>query len=216
MPHNVPLCTKYNAHINVEICIVAQAVKYLYKYVFKGHDKALTSMRQRFNQTQQQHPPQVREPVNDIQLYRDARYVSASEALWRLFSFSLFHRSPAVCWAVHKYRHYLAGRHFILRTDNAAVSFVINNTKPSKLQRWAAFLQDFDFEVHHMPGRTNPVSALSRLVTPDTPSMYHITIDAPDEVLRHVLLDDEPDSDLIKEVIPARNRCALRDLEMYI
>lgn len=135
MPHNVPLCTKYNAHINVEICTGAQAVKYLYKYVFKGHDKALISMQQWFNQTQQQHPPQVREPVNEIQLYRDTRYVSASEALWRLFSFSLFHRSPVVCWAVHKYRHYLAGRHFILRTDNAAVSFVINNTKPSKLQR---------------------------------------------------------------------------------
>lgn len=67
-----------------------------------------------------------------------------------------------------------------------------------------------------MPGRTNPADALSRLVTPDTPSMYHIMIDDPDEALRHVLLDEEADSDLIKEVIPARNQCALRDLEIYI
>lgn len=97
VPHNVPLCTKYNAHINVEICTGVQAVKYLYKYVFKGHDKALVSMRRSLRQGQrQQASAQRQEQVNEIQLYQEARYVSASEAIWRLYSFSLFHRSPAV------------------------------------------------------------------------------------------------------------------------
>lgn len=40
VPHNVYLCTKYNAHINVEVCTTLTVVKYLYKYVFKGHDCA--------------------------------------------------------------------------------------------------------------------------------------------------------------------------------
>lgn len=93
VPYNIVLCTKYNAHINVEICSTINAVKYLYKYVFKGHDRALISMRQNMMQQQQQQQQQV---VNEIQQYIDARYVSASEALWRLYSFSLFHRSPAV------------------------------------------------------------------------------------------------------------------------
>lgn len=94
VPHNVPLCTKYNAHINVEICSSINAVKYLYKYVFKGHDRALITMRRQHYQQQQ--AEQQRQPINEIQQYRDARYVSASEALWRIYSFSLFKRSPAV------------------------------------------------------------------------------------------------------------------------
>ena len=36
VPHNLYLCTKYNAHINVELCNSVTAVKYFYKYVYKG------------------------------------------------------------------------------------------------------------------------------------------------------------------------------------
>jgi hypothetical protein len=36
--HNVYLLTKYDAHINVEVCNNIRAVKYLFKYVYKGHD----------------------------------------------------------------------------------------------------------------------------------------------------------------------------------
>ena len=43
VPYN-PLSTMvYNAHINTEICSSVTAVKYLYKYVYKGHDKAVIS-----------------------------------------------------------------------------------------------------------------------------------------------------------------------------
>jgi hypothetical protein len=40
VPHNVYLLTKYDAHINVEVCNNICAVKYLSKYVYKGHDRA--------------------------------------------------------------------------------------------------------------------------------------------------------------------------------
>ena len=40
VPYNPYLCQKYNAHINVEICVTIKSVKYIYKYVFKGHDCA--------------------------------------------------------------------------------------------------------------------------------------------------------------------------------
>ncbi len=36
VPNNHYLTTKYNAHINVEVCSSVQAVKYIYKYVYKG------------------------------------------------------------------------------------------------------------------------------------------------------------------------------------
>jgi hypothetical protein len=38
MPHNVNLITKYNAYINVEICNSILSIKYLHKYIYKGHD----------------------------------------------------------------------------------------------------------------------------------------------------------------------------------
>ena len=49
VPYNPYLCKKQNAHINVEVCISVTAVKYLYKYVYKGHDKALIQL-QNINQ----------------------------------------------------------------------------------------------------------------------------------------------------------------------
>jgi hypothetical protein len=38
--HNVYLSTKYDAHINVEVCNNICAIKYMFKYVYKGHDCA--------------------------------------------------------------------------------------------------------------------------------------------------------------------------------
>ena len=40
VPYNPYLSTKYNVHINVEICSSVQSYKYLYKYVYKGPDMA--------------------------------------------------------------------------------------------------------------------------------------------------------------------------------
>jgi hypothetical protein len=69
---------KYNAHINVEVCASFTSVKYVYKYVYKGHDRASVSIQNN----------------DEVQRFIDARYVSASEACWRLFSFSLHDEYP--------------------------------------------------------------------------------------------------------------------------
>jgi hypothetical protein len=41
IPYNPYLTMRYQCHINVEVCNSITAVKYLYKYVYKGHDRAL-------------------------------------------------------------------------------------------------------------------------------------------------------------------------------
>jgi len=46
MPYNAYLLLRYNAHthINVEYYASVKAVKYLYKYIFKGLDRAVVAM----------------------------------------------------------------------------------------------------------------------------------------------------------------------------
>jgi hypothetical protein len=44
VPYNPYLCAKYDCHINVEVATSIFSVKYLYKYVYKGHDRVLVSV----------------------------------------------------------------------------------------------------------------------------------------------------------------------------
>ena len=39
-PYNPYLTSRYGAHTNVQICTSIRAVKYLYKYIHKGNDRA--------------------------------------------------------------------------------------------------------------------------------------------------------------------------------
>jgi hypothetical protein len=78
VPYNPYLCRLFNCHMNVEICSTISAVKYLYKYVYKGHDRIQGEFVARGERSNDDEP----------QRFLDARYVSASEATWRIFLFS--------------------------------------------------------------------------------------------------------------------------------
>ncbi|XP_057791099.1 uncharacterized protein LOC131008223 [Salvia miltiorrhiza] len=86
VPYNAYLLSRYNCHINVEVCSGITAVKYLYKYIYKGHDRVAIHMTQNDDQNQ----------VDEIKQFQDARWISAQEAVWRVFEFSLNDISPAV------------------------------------------------------------------------------------------------------------------------
>jgi hypothetical protein len=85
IPYNPYLSQTFNCHINVEIATSISSVKYLYKYVYKGHDRTAISIRQEEN-----------EAVDGVKDYLDARYVSASEACWRVFKFKMHKNLPSV------------------------------------------------------------------------------------------------------------------------
>ena len=79
VPYNPKLLMMFNCHINVEVCSSIILVKYLFKYVYKGHDKQVVHV----------DPDNENVVINEIKRFQDARYVSPPEAIWRIFGFSL-------------------------------------------------------------------------------------------------------------------------------
>lgn len=88
----------------------------------------------------------------------------------------------AVIWAVRRYRPYLEGRRFLLRTDSQALTW-LHRTKDqnAKLTRWALLLQEFSFDVEHCPGAQNELpDLLSRSPNEmDDPCAVEDAIDRP-------------------------------------
>jgi hypothetical protein len=46
VPYNPYLIRTFNCHINVEACSSIKSVKYLFKYIYKGHDRASVAVRE--------------------------------------------------------------------------------------------------------------------------------------------------------------------------
>ena len=122
VPHNIKLLKKYEAHINVEWCNRTSAVKYLFKYITKGIDRATAVIKNGNTTTTSDTtgPGGSKEKVvkqrNEIQDYIEARYLSACESMWRTFAFHIHKRKPSV----EKLIIHLEGEHNITvkSTDN--------------------------------------------------------------------------------------------------
>ncbi|CAL9234415.1 unnamed protein product [Arabidopsis halleri] len=97
IPHNIDILKKYEAHINVEWCNTTNAVKYLFKYITKGVDKATILIEKGTTSTTTNETSRefVKER-DEIQEYLDCRYLSACEAMWRTFAYHIHKRKPAV------------------------------------------------------------------------------------------------------------------------
>ena len=84
----MPALTKLmDCHVNVDVCFTVNVFMYLYKYLFKGPDWtrfAIQSLRE--NET----------PTNEIDDYITGRYLSATEAAWRILAFNITSKQPGV------------------------------------------------------------------------------------------------------------------------
>jgi hypothetical protein len=86
--HNVYLSTKYDVHINIEIYNKILVVKYLFKYVYKGHDRATIEISHQNDSVTEGNVVEV----DKIKKYLDCHYVSTSEVVWRIFKFNMHER----------------------------------------------------------------------------------------------------------------------------
>ena len=125
VPYNPNLLKKYEAHINVEVCCSIKAIKYLYKYIYKGHDKASYTFR----------VTGVKEIDRDeINRYFDAFYLSSAEACWKMFSFPMHSRCPSV--QICKF--HLPNEQIICYKPDADLEKVVNDedNKITMLTEW--------------------------------------------------------------------------------
>lgn len=96
VPYSPLLSKTYKAHINVEYCTSVKSIKYICKYVCKGCDMAVFGIQPKAKDTNA--PAHVDEIAN----YQAGRYISSNEAVWRILSFPMHERGPAVVHlAVH-------------------------------------------------------------------------------------------------------------------
>ena len=73
----------------------------------------------------------------------------------------------AVVLFVKQYHHYLWGRHFLVRTDHASLTWLMNFKEPTgMLARWLSMLGNYDFEIQYRKGVSHGnADGLSRQVS---------------------------------------------------
>ena len=131
MPCNPYLTLKYNAHINLEACTSIKSVKYLFKYVYKGHDCANIRITETNNITH-----------DEVHTFIDTRYVSAPESFWRLSEFKLHEQShPVYRLAIHlpdqqhvyfqRDQHQQAAEAAAMKDTMLTAFFKVNTTEPT-------------------------------------------------------------------------------------
>ncbi|XP_050896603.1 uncharacterized protein LOC127103381 [Lathyrus oleraceus] len=120
VPYNAKLLTKYQAHINMEWCNQSTSIKYLFKYINKGYERITAAIVPNDDGTSNQ--PQN---IDEIKQYIDCRYVSLSEASWRIFSFPIHGRKPAV----ERLYFHCEGQNSVYYTDFDRINTVLE--KPS-------------------------------------------------------------------------------------
>jgi hypothetical protein len=87
--HIPELIDELDCHIFVDIVYTVKVFMYLYKYLFKGPDRALFRIQDYSNHEDQQ-------PVDEANDYVNARYLCAPEAAWRILGFDISSKEPSV------------------------------------------------------------------------------------------------------------------------
>lgn len=129
VPHNRALSLMFNAHINVEVATSIRCVKYLYKYIYKGPDAvsyrvdAATGAR-------------VAAPVDadEIRRFLQGRYVSSSEAFWRLFGFVMHATAPNIV----RLQVHLPSQNLVVFPADLPPSALLDNLRKTTLTEFLA------------------------------------------------------------------------------
>lgn len=104
-----------------------------------------------------------------VQQYDDVdlpiAYASKAFTKGEYIKSTIEHELTAIRWAITHFRPYLCGRKFIVKTDHRPLVYLFSMTNPSsKLTRMRLELEEYNFEVQYVKGKTNVgADALSRI-----------------------------------------------------
>ena len=80
VPYSPFLCGNFDCHINVECAVSLGTFKYAFKYIQKGPDLAALEVNR----------------YDEVKRWIQGRYISAPDAVWRIFHFSIHEQIPNV------------------------------------------------------------------------------------------------------------------------
>src|SRR6266498_4303342 len=78
--YNPFLTRLFKIYINVEVYITVKIVKYICKYIYKGHDKVTLQIYE----------------INEITRYVICRYISPAQAIWSILEFLINKKWPTI------------------------------------------------------------------------------------------------------------------------
>ncbi|CAH1412021.1 unnamed protein product [Lactuca virosa] len=130
VPYNPKLLMMFNCHLNVEVCSSITSLKYIFKYIYKVHDKQVIHI----------DPDAQPVVINEIKRFQDVRYISAPEAVWQIFSFSLNQIHPNVITL----QLHLPNQQLVRFTDDDAMISVVERERDKRSMLTAFFKMNKD------------------------------------------------------------------------
>jgi hypothetical protein len=118
----------------------------MYKYVYKGPDRAIAVVERQADTHGQENNTQVViangewQNCNEIKAYLEGHYVFVSKALWRLFSF----RHDGTPFVTHLAMHE-PGMHTVVYNDNASIFENVNSEQNQKTTLTEYFQANIDY-----------------------------------------------------------------------
>lgn len=111
----------------------------------------------------------------------------------------------AIVESLKRFRNMLHGTRFRICTDHKALQHFMNQkTLSSRQSRWLDVLNEFDFEILYIPGKTNILAdSLSRIYSEDAPG----TVRAESEYILEPVDDDSPLGHITTSSIALPNAC---------
>lgn len=125
VPYNPYLTRRFAAHINVEICTSIQAIKYVFKYIYKGSDRATV---------------EIDNPIDEIKTYAKGRYIGPQQVWFELFCYRTHGAKPPV----YRLPLHLPGQQNITFPEGGDPEAVQNNTerKTTELMKFFDWYRD--------------------------------------------------------------------------